>query len=184
MRATAAVLVGLWCTLPSFAWAAPEAEACVAEVGRLTERFPVDAEGEQARPIAGAAGARKGAGLSEEQRRAIGDEIDAARAAGERGDGAGCIEHLTAARTALRQGGVGGVQPGMAGSSGAMGSPGGGGTSSGAPGASPDVLGGPNRPGSARGTGSITGGGRTGGSTGGSLGGGASTGGSSGGGGL
>ncbi len=173
MRATATALVGLWCVLRCAAWAADQAEACVAEVGRLSERFPVNGEGEQARPIAGAAGARKDAALSDEQRQAIGSEIRAARAAGERGDGAGCLGHLGRARAGLRQAGVGGALPGMAGTDAAMGAPGGGsGTSSGTPGAGPDVLTGPGGSTGAGGrTGSLAGDG-TGTATGGTSGGG------------
>ena len=53
------------CTLPSFArCGAQEAQACVDEVGRLTERVPASMrKASRRRPIAGAAGARKGAGL-------------------------------------------------------------------------------------------------------------------------
>ena len=177
MRPTA-LLLALCCAVPAPARAGPDAAACVDQVDRLTERFPVNAEGEQARSLAGAAGSRQGASLSQEQRRAIGSRIEAARAAGERGDGEACLTNLAEVRAALREAGVGGVQPGMAGSTDVMGSPGGAG--SGAPGISRDPLTGPNRPGTAGGAGSLTGGTRPSGS-GGAGGGGSSGGGSSGG---
>jgi hypothetical protein len=159
-----------------------DAQACVDEVARLVERFPLDAEGEQARAIAGAAGARKGAALSEGQRRAIGSDIEQARAAGGRRDGKACLEHLNAARLALREGGLGGLQPGMATGGGALGAgTGGRGTGSGTAGQSPDALGGLGAGSTGGGvggsSGSATGGGSTGG--GGSAGGGSSGGGGS-----
>jgi len=166
MRRTVALLA-LCCTLPAPAHAAADAAACVDEVARLTERFPINAEGEQTKPLAGTAGARKDASLSAADRRAIGDQIETARAAGERGDGEACLRNLAQARTALRESGVGGAQSGMAGTSQAMGRPDGGGASSGAPGVSRDPLTGPQRPGTAGGTGSLTGGGRGGSSGGG-----------------
>jgi hypothetical protein len=159
---------------------AQDARACVDEVQRLEERFPLGNQGEQTREIAGAVGARKGAGLSEDQRHAIGGEIKQARAAGGRQGGKGCMEHLNAARLGLRQGGVGGAQPGMATGGDPMGggSGGGRGTSTGAAGQSPDALTGL---GAAAGGARTSGGGTTGGGTG-SLGGGGGSSGMSGGG--
>jgi hypothetical protein len=176
---------------------AQDARACVDEVQRLEEQFPLGAQGEQAGEIAGAVGARKGAGLSNHQRRAIGDEIKQARAAGGHQDGRGCMEHLNAARLGLREGGLGGVQPGMATGGDPMGggTGGGRGTTSGASGQSPDALtglgaaaGGARTSGGGTagvGTGSLGGGGggmSGGGSSGGGTSGGGSSGGSGGGG--
>jgi hypothetical protein len=100
--------------------AAQDARACVNEVQRLSEAFPlVGGHGDQAgAAIAQAPGARKGAGLGEEQRRQIGDLVEEARAAGERGDGAGCLQRLAEARALLRQAGLGSRQPGSPSSAG------------------------------------------------------------------
>src|SRR3954454_7450792 len=156
--------------------AAQESQACLDEVQRLVAAFPLDAEDKQAAAIAQAPGARKGAALSEDQRWATGDQIKQAQAAGERGDGQGCLEHLAGARTLLRQGGLGGAQPGMATGGGLQGASGARGSGSGTPRGTPAGV---------AGTGTITGrggigGGATGGGaglSGGSMGGGGSSGG-------
>jgi hypothetical protein len=93
---------------------AQEAQACLDEVRRLTEVFPLDERGDQAANIAAQPATRKGAALGQGQRKAIGDQIERARAAGEGGEGAGCMAGLAQARAGLREGGVGGAQPGLA----------------------------------------------------------------------
>jgi hypothetical protein len=140
MRRVAALVLALPLAIAAREARLQDAQACVNEVRRLVERFPLDEQGEQARPIAGAAGARKNASLTGDQRRAIGQQIEEARASGEQGDGAACIERLNAARTALREGGLGGIQPGMATGGGPLGGTGGGGASSGSTGQSPDAI--------------------------------------------
>ncbi|HYD32637.1 MAG TPA: hypothetical protein VEB64_17480 [Azospirillaceae bacterium] len=62
--------------------------------------------------IAQEPGVRAGASLGDEQRRRIQDLIQQAQSAGERGDGAGCLQRLGEARGLLRQAGVGSTQPG------------------------------------------------------------------------
>ena len=101
MRPIATLMLVLAFSIAATPVRSQDAEACVNEVQRLVERFPLGERGEQARPIAGAAGARKHVSLTEDQRRAIGQQIEAARSSGERGDGAACMEHLNAAPLAV-----------------------------------------------------------------------------------
>lgn len=101
---------------------AQEARACVNQVGQLAAAFAVEGDrGEVRAAIAQEPGSRKGTSLGEEQRRRIGALLKAARHAGERGDGQGCLQHLSEVRTALRKAGVGGGQPGTADSTAAVG---------------------------------------------------------------
>jgi hypothetical protein len=94
--------------------AAQEADACVDEVQRLAESFSLEPGREVDAAIAQAPSARKGASLGNEQRRQIGELVEAARNAGEQGDGAGCVQRLSEARLLLRQAGIGSGQPGSA----------------------------------------------------------------------
>jgi hypothetical protein len=122
--------------------AAQDARACVNEVQRLSEAFPLIGGhgGRAGAAIAQAPGARKGAGLGEEQHRQIGDLVQEARAAGERGDGGGCLQRLAEARALLRQAGLGSRQPGSPSSAG---SDMGGALGSGIPGAAGSLGGSP-----------------------------------------
>ncbi|WP_207482242.1 hypothetical protein [Arenibaculum pallidiluteum] len=77
-----------------------------------------DRRGTEPRPAAGPPehqpGARKGTSFTEEDRRRIEEAVREARAAGERGDGAGCVRRLAEARQMIRQAGIGSGRGGMA----------------------------------------------------------------------
>ena len=92
-----------------------EARACVNEVQRLSEGLPlVHAEGREEDALAQEPGARKGASLPDERRKQIEDLVRQAGAAGEQGDGQGCLKGLAEARALLREAGLGSSQPGSA----------------------------------------------------------------------
>lgn len=98
---------------------AQDAGACAKEVGRLSDAFGVDAgSGEAEVALAQEPGSRKGAAMSSEQRRQVGDLVQQARRAGEQGDSKGCLQGLAEARALLRQAGLGGGQPGTTGGTG------------------------------------------------------------------
>lgn len=165
--------------------AAQDARACVNEVQRLSEAFPLTGgSGQASTAIAQAPGARKGAALGDEQRRQIGNLVQEARAAGEQGDGTGCLQRLAEARALLREAGLGSRQPGSAPDA----SSGVGALGSDMPGAAGSLDPSATRPGGMEGStlggaaGGVVGGGSGGSTTGGAMGGGTS-GGSSGGGG-
>jgi hypothetical protein len=116
MHATssAAVLVlALTCAAqPAYA---QDARACANEVQRLSEGLPLlHAQGREGEALAQEPGARKGASLPDEQRQHITDLVREAAAAGERGDGPGCVKGLGEARALLREAGLGSGQPGPA----------------------------------------------------------------------
>jgi hypothetical protein len=114
-----------WAAQPD---AAQDADACRNEVQRLAESFSLAPDGQMDAAIAQEPSARKGAELGNEQRRQIGELVRAAREAGERGDGASCLQRLGEARLLLRQAGIGSGQPGSATLPGGATTPGGGGT--------------------------------------------------------
>lgn len=162
--------------------AAQDARACADEVQRLAEGFGLnETTGQVDAAIAQEPSAREGASLQRGQRQQLGDLIQQARTAGERGDSQVCLQRLTEARVILRQAGVGSVQPGLttdaspgtgttgSGSAGAAGAGGAGSSTTGASGLAPGSAGGTGG-GAFGGTGG-TAGGVTGGSSGGSSGG-------------
>lgn len=94
---------------------AQDARACANEVQRLSEGLPLlHAEGREGETLAQEPGARKGASLPDERRQHIADLVRQAAAAGERGDGQGCVKGLGEARVLLREAGLGSSQPGPA----------------------------------------------------------------------
>jgi hypothetical protein len=95
--------------------AAQDARACVNEVQRLSESFPItDTKGQGSEAVTQAPSARQGATLGDEQKKHLDDLIHQARTAGEQGDGALCTQKLAEARVALREAGIGSSQPGSA----------------------------------------------------------------------
>lgn len=95
--------------------AAQDARACVNEVQRLSESFPItDTKGQGSEAVTQAPSARQGATLGEEQKKHLDDLVRQARTAGEQGDGALCTQKLGEARVALREAGIGSTQPGSA----------------------------------------------------------------------
>jgi hypothetical protein len=94
---------------------AQDARACANEVQRLSEGLPLlHAEGREGETLAQEPGARKGASLPDERRQHIADLVRQAAAAGEQGDGPGCVRGLGEARALLREAGLGSGQPGPA----------------------------------------------------------------------
>lgn len=93
-----------------------EAAACADEVRRLSDAFAIEGgDGGEARAaIAGQPGARKGASLTAEERRRLGDLVAGARRDAEQGEGQDCLRQLGEARALLREAGLGGGQPGTA----------------------------------------------------------------------
>lgn len=99
--------------------AAQDAAACGNEVQRLSDGFPATTSGQApAGGIAQQPGTRQGAGMNESQQQQVRDALQQARAAGQSGNGALCMQNLNQARTLLRQAGVGSPLPGDAGVSG------------------------------------------------------------------
>jgi hypothetical protein len=106
------VLVLMYAVRPALA---QDARACANEVQRLSEGLPLlHAEGREGETLAQEPGARKGASLPDERRQHIADLVRQAAAAGERGDGQGCVKGLGEARVLLREAGLGSSQPGPA----------------------------------------------------------------------
>jgi hypothetical protein len=94
---------------------AQDARACANEVQRLSEGLPLlHAQGQEGEALAQEPGARKGASLPDERRQHIADLVRQAAAAGEQGDGPGCLRGLGEARALLREAGLGSGQPGPA----------------------------------------------------------------------
>ena len=117
-----------------------EARACANEVQRLSEGLPlVHAEGREEDALAQEPSARKGASLPDKRRKQIEDLVRQAGAAGEQGDGQGCLKGLAEARALLREAGLGSSQPGSAtyGGPAGTGSAAGGAGAAGAPARSP-----------------------------------------------
>ena len=84
------------------------------EVQRLSEGLPLlHAQGREGETLAQYS-ARKGASLPDERRQHIADLVRQAAAAGEQGDGQGCVKGLGEARVLLREAGLGSSQPGPA----------------------------------------------------------------------
>lgn len=89
-----------------------EARACVSEINRISESFALSGANDSNRTFAQEPSTRKGATLGPQEQKEINEILQRARTAGEHGDGQACAQGLAQARTALRQVGVGGAQPG------------------------------------------------------------------------
>lgn len=104
----------------------------VVRPSRIGEGIDIDRPSRMAESGSGAETAvpapsvRKGASLDDAQRQRFHDLVGAARDAGRRGDGPGCVQRLGEARMILRQAAVGSVRPGGAAGGDAMGGTGGG----------------------------------------------------------